>query len=358
MPRRRGTRWTAHGYDRALGYTKHLGTYATRKEAANAEADFRLRSKRTGSVTCDRFAGAWVENYPRPRESTNRHNAERIMLFARDFRGIKLEDVDRPAARAWAKQHPHHLPAARAMFGDAMRDGLIDFNPFTNLRLPGSRGRKDLVALTERELAELADLALDPRMEFDAYGPEYRAMILFAGYVGLRPGELFALERHDIQGNNCLIERAYSSKTGDVGPTKNGRPRTVYVPQAAREALKDVPLHPSGLLFTTPRERRFTQPANHRYWKMLRSIAGKPGMDFYELRHAAATMLLERGNSASDVAQQLGHMDGGQLVMEVYGHPSEQAARGRIEAADAKNVTPIRDVESSAMRAHAAGGGQ
>jgi hypothetical protein len=46
------------------------------------------------------------------------------------------------------------------MLGDAMRDGLIEINPFAELRLPGSRGRKDLVALTEAELVALADVAL------------------------------------------------------------------------------------------------------------------------------------------------------------------------------------------------------
>ena len=56
------------------------------------------------------------------------------------------------------------------MFGDAVRDGLIQANPFANLRLPGSRGRKDIVAPTERELTALADLALDPRMELGEFG--------------------------------------------------------------------------------------------------------------------------------------------------------------------------------------------
>jgi len=46
--------------------------------------------------------------------------------------------------------------------------------------------------------------------------------------------------------------------------------------------------------------------AHHRYWSMLRKLAGRPGFDFYELRHAAATMLLEpasrRGTSSSSSA--------------------------------------------------------
>jgi integrase len=91
----------------------------------------------------------------------------------------------------------------------------------------------------------------------------------------------------------------------------------------------------------------WTQSAHHRYWARLRLLAGRPGLDYYELRHAAATMLLERGVTPWDVAQQLGHTDGGQLVMERYGHPSEAGARARLLAAWEPEVTPLAPVAVS-----------
>jgi hypothetical protein len=74
------------------------------------------------------------------------------------------------------------------------------------------------------------------------------------------------------------------------------------------------------------------QPSHHHRWKVVRSMAGRPGLDFYELRHCAATMLLERGMTPWDVAIPLGHQDGGRLVTSLYGHPSEVAARERLLA--------------------------
>lgn len=353
MARKRGKRWVASGYDKALGYTRHLGTFDTRKQAVEAEADHLLKATPTGHETCDQLANRWTTDYPRPRASTNRHNAERVKRFAKDFKGIKLTAIDRPAARAWAMKHKSNLPAVRAMFGDAMRDGLVDANPFAELRLPGSRGRKDLVALTEPELTAIADVALTDEMELGEYAPEYRAMILFSGYVGLRPGELFALQRDDINGQLCTIERSLSS-TGEIGPTKTGRSRTVIVPPPAQDALLEVPAHPSGLLFTSPADRMWTQPLHHRYWSLLRRFAKRPGFDFYGLRHTAATLLLERGVTPWDVAVQLGHTDGGQLVMDLYGHPSEGGARSRLLAAWDADVEPLRPVDSSARRAQEA----
>jgi integrase len=175
-------------------------------------------------------------------------------------------------------------------------------------------------------------------------------MILFAGYVGLRPGELFALRPGDVSGQLCTIERALSS-TGEVGPTKTGRSRTVTVPPPAQDALREVPEHRSGLLFTSPRDVMWLQPTHHRYWHLLRRFAKRPGLDFYELRHCAATMLLERGVTPWDVAQQLGHTDGGQLVMSLYGHPSEAGARARVMAAWDAATGPIPLDRSGAARA-------
>jgi integrase len=85
----------------------------------------------------------------------------------------------------------------------------------------------------------------------------------------------------------------------------------------------------------------WNQPSHHRYWLSLRNLAARPGLDFYELRHAAATMLLERGVTPWDVAQQLGHTDGGQLVMELYGHPSDAGARARVLAASDAQKGPV-----------------
>jgi hypothetical protein len=77
------------------------------------------------------------------------------------------------------------------------------------------------------------------------------------------------------------------------------------------------------------------------YWRPVRAAFGRPEMDFYELRHFCATHLLERGVSPSDVAVQLGHRDGGALVMSNYGPPAEDGARERLKRAYGANVTQI-----------------
>ena len=349
MPRKRGKRWTASGYDRNLKRKVHLGTFDTRREAAEREAEHALNSRPTGRETIESFAGRWVRDYPRPRLSSNTSNADRVKPLIRELGGVRLTDVSRPMARAWALKHRWAVPAARAMYADAMNDGLVNVNPFSGLRLPGSEGRKRIVALTEGELQGLADQALKAWPD-DGWAWSYRAMVLFAGYVGLRPGELFALQRANVAGDLCLIGRALESKSGTIGPTKNGRARTVTIPPVARDAIADLPRNASGLLFESPRAQMWRQPSHHHRWKVVRSMAGRAGLDFYELRHCAATMLLERGMTPWDVAIQLGHQDGGRLVTSLYGHPSEVAARERLLACWDTSSTEFAGMRSGAPR--------
>lgn len=343
-----GKGWVASGYDPATKTKKHLGTHAKKGDAVRAEADWKLRLRPTGAETCKQFADRWIRDYPRSRVSTALTHASRLKPFVRDLGHLKLAAVDRPTARAWALKNRAAHPTIRAMFADALNDALVAHNPFANLRLPGSRGRADIVALTEPLLLALADTALDPRMELGDLAPQFRAMVLFAGYVGLRPGEMFALRRADLRGELCTIERALDSKTMTVGPTKTGRSRTVTVPPTARLALKDVPLTASGLLFVNHRERMWTRTSHHYHWKLLRTLAGRPGFDHYELRHCAATMLLERGVTPWDVAIQLGHTDGGKLVMELYGHPTDAGAHSRLLGAWDEEIKPLRAISREA----------
>jgi integrase len=98
----------------------------------------------------------------------------------------------------------------------------------------------------------------------------------------------------------------------------------------------------SPYVFTTRTGKRFSKTSHYYYWHAVRSACGRPGMDFYELRHFCATELLRLGVSHADVAVQLGHTDGGALVMSTYGHPSEDEARDRLRAAFSNRAARLR----------------
>lgn len=166
-------------------------------------------------------------------------------------------------------------------------------------------------------------------------------MILFAAYVGLRPSELFALERRDVSGDLVEIRQAVGAD-GKLKTPKNRKSRVVLLPPQAAEALRDLVVWPDiPWLFVTPDGKRFTKGSHYSRWNPTRAMFGRPGMVFYELRHFCATHLLQLGVSDADVAHQLGHSDGGKLVRETYGHPAERYALDRLRNAFGAQVVRL-----------------
>jgi predicted RNase H-like HicB family nuclease len=155
---------------------------------------------------------------------------------------------------------------------------------------------------------------------------------------------VYALERRDV-GQDEVVIRQNLDGTGQIKVPKNGQVREVILPPPAREALVDVPARLDvPWLFVTPRGSRFSKSSHLHYWRLVRAAFGRPKMHFYELRHFCATHLLEVGVSHADVAVQLGHTDGGALVMSTYGHPSEEAARERLKRAYTTNIRRLSSV--------------
>lgn len=336
-------RWVARVWDRHTGRFKSLGTFDKKGDAQDVINAFYAKPQPRTLETCDSFALRWPDAYPRPKQSTNTYNRERVKKFADDFKGVPLADVDRPRARAWALENRLRVSAVRAMFNDALDDELVLRNPFANLRLPQSRGRADIRALTEPEIRDLADLAL--RVCSPQVGETVRAMILFSAYVGLRQGEMFALRLIDL-GHEELTIRRTLSKTGELTAPKNGRERTVaFLPQA-RQALERVPRRVGQeFVFEQSRGGHWTYNALVYWWYKVRAAAGLPAMAWHELRHASATMMIERGLSYATIAHQLGHVDGGVLVAKTYGHPEASRMRQEIRAAFSANVADLAVVK-------------
>lgn len=321
-----------------IGTYEKLGRIDEPGTARWAEAQA-LMDTSLGDVTCDEFCDRWLEQYPRGSAATMRTYQYAIQQFKQDFAGVPLRKIDRPTVRRWSLDKPKsQIRVLRAMFSDARNDGLINENPFTNLRRE-TRSRKPEWIPTPQDVYELADCALGVHGD---YGPMFRGMILFAAFTGMRPGEIFPLEWADVDFARQEVHVTKSlDGTGRLNPrTKNGLTRTILLPPPAADALTSFHRTSDRLVFTTKTGRMFTRPQLNLYWNPVRAAYGRPRMRFYDLRHACATMLLEMGLPPHDVAVQLGHTDGGALVMNTYGHP-ERSALNRLKSVWDTDVTPL-----------------
>lgn len=339
---KRGERWIATVYDPILRRKRWVGTAATKNEARKLEATAVLARRRSNATVRD-YAQTWLELHPRGRRATEVHYRERIGRFVAQNGKRPLESWSRREAREWALENRSLVPTVRAMFADARRDGLIAENPFTDLRIQQSRGRKDLEVLSVDQVALLAEKARE------AYGPGFAAFVLTAAYCGMRPGELYALQWPRVRFDRDEIEvvASYSHRAKETTAPKNGNHRTIVMFPEARDALAQVPREDGTFVFRTVTGRRLDHASLSYYWQPVRIAAGLHDLQLYALRHFCAAHLLNTlGHEAEDVAYQLGHTDGGVLVRSLYGHPSEELARERLKGFGRK-VVPLRPVSGA-----------
>jgi integrase len=356
--RRRGKRWAVEVYDSTVASRKrYVGTFDRQAEAREAgrraEQDVTRRRGKRGDETVAGWAERWLELRPRQKESTNIAYREQVALFERAHGAMPLRDVSVELALEWMGEHRWTLGGIRAMFSDARRVGLVDTNPFAGLRLRGSRGRKDIDVLTRDEVDQLAAYAVE--VWSGEVALTIRALILMAGFVGMRPAELYGLRWSDIdiRADEIHVERQYSASTRSFELPKNGKKRMIVLTAPAKAGLLAMPRPVDGdaMVFRGKKGGVLTGRTQHYYWHPVRCRFGRPSMDFYELRHFCGSWLFnDLELPAQDVAHQLGHTDGGALVQRLYGHPSERLARERIKRAAGGKLSAVVSLAEAERR--------
>lgn len=234
-----------------------------------------------------------------------------------------------------------HVIVLRSILGAAVSDGRLGRNVADGVKLPSERARPMRV-LDPVQLAAVAH----------AVPGHYRALVLTAGWVGLRWGELagLALDHVDLLRHTITIDRQLTEVAGRLsfGPPKTGAGvRTVTIPEDLTAILAEhfgaEVVTASGLAFPTVRGKLMRRSVfRPRMWNpaVTEVFAGTDlaGLVFHELRHTAASLAIAHGAHPVTVKERLGHSSIS-VTMDRYGHmfPSQDAA-----LAEALNAT-LRD---------------
>lgn len=356
---RRNKRWAAKFVLEGKQIWVPGGPWDTKREAVAAEQRCRagLEARRS-SETCASYAADWLVRFPRKASSTNRLYSQAADRFAAHFGSQPFGAISRREARTWALGVPRNISKIiGTMYEDARNEGIVSENPFANLKIPASDRTEPVSPPTLEEFAAL----LAACTVHGPYAPEIRALITFTAWTGMRSGEIQALEWRDV-GRDVIRVRRARKDDGTYGLPKNGREREISFLPPAR-VLDDVPRRSgSPFVFHTPRGVCLKKGNLYYLWNRVRDNSGttqdriRDGIDpirFHDLRHFCATQLLDRGSSPLDVSLQLGHTDGGALVMARYGHPSEELARRRLlglfEMNNAKSSSPIGSAAANSV---------
>lgn len=280
----------------------------------------------------DYFAG-WLVTRPLAVGTVELYERLYAIHLAPTFASTRLNRLAPEAVRRWHAEHTRTAPGPtakayrllRAVMNTALAEGLIGRNP---CNLPGGGVERS----AERPLVPpgvVLDLA-------DAIEARYRALVLLAGFGGLRLGELLALERRHVDPLRATVTvaaQAIELRSGErvVTPPKShaGR-RTVALPALVVEALDEhlaiyVGPEPGALLFTGPNGGPLRRGTLQSAWDRARRSTGRPELHLHDLRHAAGTLAAQAGATLREVMARIGHSTPRAALL--YQHAAEDRDR-------------------------------
>ena len=207
----------------------------------------------------------------------------------------------------------------------AVEDRILSHNPTARVSAPRIE-RPDLRIPTTSDV-----LAIGEQVDVSD-----RLLINLAAFGGLRFGEAAGIDlgRVDLDRRTITIDQAVREVSGrvSIGPPKTSSARrTVTLPRFMLAEIEQGTRDRIGLLFTDqdggPLRRTNWR---RRVWLPAVNATGCQGVRFHDLRHHAASVLLELGESIPVVAARLGHTSPA-VTLAVYSHVLD---RGDQQAAD------------------------
>ena len=245
---------------------------------------------------------------------------------------VRLTDIDPQAVARWlaAKRDEGLSPATvlkiKMIFSRSFELGAhwnvpgCERNPVRGVRLPPVNNARDRY-LTADEAARLREAASASR------NPRLRDIVDLLLLTGARVGELLAArwEHVDAERRSWLIPTS-----------KTGRGRHVPLSAAALAVVAGVPrFEGCPWLLPNPRTREPFTDLKHP-WQTAREAAGLPGLRIHDLRHSAASFMVNSGVDLFAVGKVLGHAS--VQSTQRYSHLANDTLLAAVEAGAAKQA--------------------
>jgi len=290
------------------------------------------------------IATGWMERYVigaagrvRPRPKSIRI-AEDCLAALTPLNDLSVERLRRPVVEDLIAQIAERAPRRAEMTLALLKRILRDAE---------ERGQVIDPAVQRIRLARVQEgdprfLTGDEVEELQSWMPEQIARIVpIAVLTMLRRGEILGLCDRDIDleagsiavfgqqqaGARVATKTRAGRRTVDVGP---------HVTRLLREQQASRPHSPDGYLFPTPAGTAFdADNFMARIFKPAARAAGFPELTFHDLRHTGASLMIAAGCHVKVIAEQMGHSDGGALVLRRYGHLYRGARRQAATALEA-----------------------
>jgi len=317
-------------------------TYPTKADAsawlANVQADINRGvwiDPTAGQETLRSYVGGWLDR----KQKVNHYRPRSLELVTGLLNGIilpglgdrELSEIKTPLVRSWhadvaARRTPGQAAKAyrllHTILGEAATDGVIPFNPCA-IKGAGKENPSERPQPTMEMIEAIVD-KLNDRCRLNDYyknkvaDHRYESLVWTAALSGLREGELFALERQDID----ILHRTISvtkqvqmvGRQRLPGPPKSAAGnRVVTIPATLATMLDEhlkVYVGPErhALVFTSDHGLPMERSRWASVWRRsVRASGVDPAIRFHDLRHHAGTLAAQLGATTKELMDRLGH---------------------------------------------------
>lgn len=306
------------------------GTFDYATTFPDSPRRFAFLEAKGGGITIEYWLETWF-NRQKQHLKTSTFDAYRKIIFNTlipELGQIYLADLRKSHVRemcekmtASNKRMANIQSPLRIAMKDAVDDELIETNPLFGwkyARKEAPKAKDDVDPFSADEQAAILNACKDP---------QHHNLFQFAFWTGLRTSELIAIEWGDVDWIRGVIRitRAITqvSDEAEITKTKRGT-RDVKLLSPALEALnaqKQFSFLANGAIFLNPRTSepwQGDQPIRQGAWMPILRRAGVRYRRPYQTRHTYASMMLTAGESATWLANQMGHSDT-TMIFRIYG---------------------------------------
>ena len=303
--------------------SKSLRTQNRRKaESKLASALAELRATITDAGTFVEISEHWrttVLAAKNLKPSARLYREQTLSNLLHDFPALKTKPITavtlaecqqwkaQRVAACSAQRYDNELGTLRMVFDYAISHELCTVNPARRI----TRERIDhheAQVPTRDQVTKLVGRLRQNTRTVDAAN-----MVELICYTGMRQHEAAQL-----RWDECDLDRGVIKITGGERGTKNRRPRFIPINAACRELLGQIPRFRNRVLDTGDCRMSVGRACE---------ALGLPHFGHHSFRHFFATDAIESGVNVRTLAQWLGHLDGGQLLLKTYAHvwPQQEA---------------------------------
>lgn len=266
-------------------------------------------------VLFETFADEFIEVYAKQNKRSWKRDEWSLKNLKPFFKGKALQSINSALVENYRAKRKAKVSKAtvnrevallKTIFNKAVEWGKIEENPITRVK-KFKENPRDMRILKDEEAIKLIDAA----------NPCLKLVLIIALNTGMRRTEILSLRWENLSFRKGLIF-VKDSKSGD---------REVPMNAMVYEALKELP-QVNDYIFYNPKTKTRIKDVKNSF-KAVCEDAGIKGLRFHDLRHTAATKMIQSGVDLVTVSRILGHSSI-QMTMR-YVHSTTEIMREAVE---------------------------